>query len=54
MLVSKLEAGTLGGSHHGQYDSGVIVPKLAHNPHSGKDSKEEEDKNDYEESDGEG
>lgn len=32
-----------GRTHHRQYDGGIVVPKLMHDPHAGNDPEEEED-----------
>ena len=42
-----------GNTYHCQYDSGIVVPELMHNPHTGHDAKEEEDQDDGKESDSE-
>ena len=49
----KSKSTALRAAYHGQYDGGVIVPELMHNPHAGNDAEEKEDEDDYEESDGE-
>ena len=44
----------LRSTHHSEYDSSIIVPKLMNDPHAGNDAKEEENQDEYEESNGEG